>query len=103
MDTNVTSIIIVGILAVIALVAFFFFRQRTTVEVKGPLGTGLKVDASNQPAPSAPGVKGETIKSRKGGLTAHDETGHGVEVKDVDVEKDVDLKNLAAPKAPPPA
>ena len=103
MDTNLTYIIIVGILAVIALVAFFLFRQRTKIELKGPFGTELKVDATNKPTPPTPAVKGEDIKSRKGGLKAYDETGRGVEVKGVEVEKDVDLKSTADPKAPPPA
>ena len=103
MDTNLTYIIIVGIFAIIALVAFFQFRKRTKVDFNGPFGTGLKVDASNEPTPPTPAVKGENIKSRKGGLKAHDETGRGVDVKDVEVEKDVDLKSTADPKAPPSA
>ena len=48
MDTNLTYIIIVGILAVIALVAFFQFRKRTKVDINGPFGTGLKADATNK-------------------------------------------------------
>jgi hypothetical protein len=103
MDTNWMYVIIVLILAVIAIVAFFRFRHRTNIDVRGPFGTGVKVDAANEVTPPPATVKGEKITSRKGGLTAHNEVGGDVDVKDVDVEQDVDLKSTAIPKAPPPA
>lgn len=103
MDTNLMYVIIVIILAVIAIIALFRFRQRTRIDVQGPFGTGVKVDASNQTAPPTPALKAEDLKANKGGLKAHDETGRGVDVKKVEVEKDIDLKSTANPKAPPPA
>jgi hypothetical protein len=103
MDTNLMYLIVIGIFAVIVILAFLLFRQRTQVNLKGLFGTGLDVDASNQPAPPTPAIKAEDLKARKGGLKAHDETGRGVDVKQVEVEKDIDLKSTAAPKVPPPA
>lgn len=103
MDTNLTYIVIIGILAVLVILAFLLFRQRTRVTLKGPLGTVLDVEAANRAEPPTPAIKAEDLTARKGGLKAHDETGRGVDVKKVDVEKDIDLKSTADPKAPPPA
>ena len=67
------------------------FRQRGRFRVKGPFGTELDVDASNEPtpAPSAPGVKVEDAKAKKGGLMAEDRTGRGAEVRNVEVQDDI--------------
>ena len=103
MDTNLTYILLIGIFAVIVITAFLLFRQRTKINLKGPFGTGLDVDASNQAAPPTAAIKGENLTSRKGGLKAYNENGGGIDMKAVDVEKDIDLNSPSAPKAPPPA
>lgn len=103
MDKNVAYVLIVLIFAIIAIVAFFLFRRRTRIDVQGPFGTGVRVDGSNESTLPNPTVRGANIKSRTGGLTAHNETGGDVDVKDVEVDKDVDLKSTPAPKALPPA
>ncbi len=103
MDTNLTYLLLIGIFALIVITAFLLFRQRTKINLKGPFGTGLDVNASNQAAPPTPAIKGENLTSRKGGLKAQDENGRGIDVKTVDVEKDIELKSTYAPKALPPA
>lgn len=103
MNTNLTYLLIVGIFAIIVIIAFLLFRQRTKINLRGPFGTGLDVDASNHTIPPLPAIKAENLKALKGGLKAYDETGRGIDVKTVEVEKDIDLKSTADPKAHPPA
>ena len=95
MDT--TAAVIIALFALIIVAAFLVFRQRSRVEIKGPLDTGLKLDASNQPAPAVE-VKG--AKSAGGGLVADDRTGRGAKVEDVEVQDDI-LVSSAPPSEPP--
>jgi hypothetical protein len=85
---NNTAVIVIAIFAVIVIAAFFVFRRRAKVEIKGPLNTGLTLDASNEP-PISPAIRIEGAKSRGGGLTAEDGTGRGADVRDVDVQTDI--------------
>jgi hypothetical protein len=106
MDTTIA--VIIAIFALVAVAAFLVFRQRAKVRIKGPLGTGLEVDASNQPAPPTPGVRVEDAKSRKGGLVADDQTGRGADVRKVEVEDDILVSSTPpgerpGPKDEPPA
>ena len=98
MDT--TAIILIAVLACIAVAAFLFYRQRCRMEIKGPLNTSLKLDASNEPSAPTPAVKVEGAKSRAGGLVAQDRTGRGAEVKDVEVQEDIRVSST--PPARPP-
>jgi hypothetical protein len=100
-DTNTVLVIVIDIFAVIVIIAFLLYRTKAKVSVRGPLGTGLDVDASNEPAPLAPALTAEDIKSG-GDMTATDETGRGLKAKNVDAGKDVTLKTTG-PKDPPPA
>lgn len=97
MDINLTVTVVVIIFALIVVAAFIVFRQRGRVEIKGPGGTSLKFDGSNDPPPSTPAVNIEGAKSRKGGLIADDQTGRGVNLKDVDTQDDI-LATSAPPK-----
>ena len=100
MDT--TAIVVIAILALIVIAAFLVFRQRARVEIKGPLGTGLKLDASNDLPPLTPGVKVEAAKSRAGGLLAEDNTGRGADVKQVEVQDDILVSSTPPKKDPDP-
>lgn len=86
---NNTAVIVIAIFAMIVIAAFLVFRQRAKVEIRGPLNTGLKLDASNELLPISPGIKIEGAKSRGGGLTAEDGTGRGADVRDVEVQTDI--------------
>jgi hypothetical protein len=102
---NTTVAVVIALFALIVVAAFLVFRQRSKVGIKGPLGTGLELDASNQPAP---GVEVEDAKSRAGGLVADDQTGRGAKVKGVEVQDDILVSSTppheqAGPKAQPPA
>ena len=87
MDT--TSVIIIAIFALIAVAGFLVFRKRGKVEVKGPLGIELKLDASNEQSAPSPAVKIDGAKSKAGGLAAEDNTGRGVDVKNIEVKDDI--------------
>ena len=92
MDTTAT-IVIIAIFACIVIAAFLVYRSKAKVSVKGPLGTGLEIDASNQPptvpTPSQPGVQIEDATSKKGGILAQDQTGKGTVVRRVEVQDDI--------------
>jgi hypothetical protein len=88
----------VGILAVVAVIALLSFKHRGKVKLQGPGKLGLAVDGSN--GEQGPAIQAEGIRSRGGGLTATDATGKGVTVKDVVVQKDISLSTQAqGPKA----
>ena len=64
----------------------------------------MEMDATN-PLPR-PGVQAKNITSRRGGVTATDETGRGADVDTVDAHKDVNITSRPPqehlpPKAPP--
>jgi hypothetical protein len=78
-------------------------RSRPKAGIKGPFGTGLDVEASNdQPAPN-PGVIVNSAKSYAGGLKAADRTGRGANVKDVETYGDIEVTSGPNPKGHPPA
>jgi hypothetical protein len=86
-------IVIIALFAVVAVAAFFVFRHRAKVDIKGPLGTGLHINASNDPPPIDPAVVVEDAASRRGGLKADDETGRGAQVRRVEVDKDIEVSS----------
>ena len=89
MDATTGTIIIIALFAVIVVAAFLVFRQRGKVSIKGPLGTGLELDASNQPPATPPAVQVKNVKAKKGGLLAEDGTGRGVLVDGAEVQDDI--------------
>ena len=94
--------VVVGVLAIVVIGAFVLYRRRAKVDLKGPLGTRLRLDASNDPSPAPPGVSVQGATSRRGGLTAYDHTGRGAAVRDVEVEGDVDVQSKPPSAAPDP-
>lgn len=93
MDTNTTVILIIIIFALIIIGAFFRFRQRGKAEIKGPFGTSLSVQGSNEPSPQQAGITAKGITSREGGVLAEDNTGRGVFAESIDAKDDVLLSN----------
>ncbi len=82
------ALLTVAIFALLAIAAFRVFRQRAKIKIKGPVGTGFDMDASNDHA----AIKAEGVKSRSGGFSGVDSTGVGIDLKNVDVDKDVRVK-----------
>jgi hypothetical protein len=96
---NSTMIVVIGAFAVVVIVGLLIFR-RVRAKIKGPGGTGLEIDASNEPAGPSPAVRVSDAESRSGGLAARDETGRGVEVSKVEVERDITA--TSTPSRPDP-
>lgn len=61
----------------------------------------MEYEGSNVPPAPVPAIRGEGIQSRKGGLNAESETG-AIELKDVEVERDVDIRTRDHRKDPDP-
>jgi hypothetical protein len=81
-------IVVIVVFALVVIVGLLIFH-RVQAKIKGPMGTGLEIDASNEPASPSPAVKVSEAKSRSGGLAERDETGRGVVVGKVEVERDI--------------
>lgn len=89
-------------MALVAVAFFMVFRHRGKLKAQGPFNTRLELDGSNEPAPPAPGVRAEDLSSKEGGLTAHDESGRGVDVKRVQTKTDINLTTGSPEGRPPP-
>jgi hypothetical protein len=97
-------IIVVAVLAVVAIASFFVFRQRSKVEISGPLGTKVSIDGSNDPAPPTPGIKIGTAVSHGGSTVTEDHTGRGIVADRLEAQRDVrttlsQTENDPGPKA----
>jgi hypothetical protein len=88
MDISANVVLLISVFAFVVIVGLMISR-RVRAKIKGPGGTGLEIDASNEPASPSPAVRVSEAKSRSGGLAARDETGRGVEVSKVEVERDI--------------
>jgi hypothetical protein len=100
MDNPTMIVLVIVLFALVVIAAYQHYRKRVKVKIHGPAGTGLELEASDESATPAPGVKVTDAKSRSGGLTARDETGRGVEVNKVEVERDITA--TSAPLKPDP-
>ena len=102
MDTQTLAVVVVGIF--VLLVIFLSLRRnRIKAGIKGPFGTAVDVDASDDhPAPNQ-GVNVTDARSHAGGLKAADRTGRGANVKDVETYGDIEVTSDPNPKDGPPA
>ena len=92
-DGNTVIALVAACFVFVALFAVLKYRQRTKVDIKGPLGTGLHVEGSNDTSPPPSGVRARRITSHEGSVAAHDLTGRGVDAEDVIAQSDVELRN----------
>ena len=93
MDTNTMIVLVIALFAVIVLAAFIIYRQRARVNIKGPGGLGLGLDAYNDKQPSAPGIQMEDAKAVKGSVRASNEMGDGVAMRRVEAGQDIEATN----------
>jgi hypothetical protein len=96
MDINTTILIIIAIFAVVAITAFFMYRSKAKVEIKGPSEFGLKIDASNETPGPTPAIKLEDAKSSEGGILMEDSTSRGIDAKRLEAKGDI----LASSRSP---
>lgn len=88
---NFSLVAVVAILALVVVAMLLVFRSRAKIDLKGPGGTGLKMDASNEPTPPTPAIDLEGVKSKSGKVTVTDETARGIKGKDISGDKGVDV------------
>ena len=91
MDKTTAILIALGILALVFIAFFAVFRTTGKGKIKGPFGTGIEVEGSNEPQ-SKSGVTVEDAQA-KGNVRAKDETGQGVTAKKLKAGGDIDLTN----------
>jgi hypothetical protein len=108
MDSATIALIALAVLALVAIAGFRVYRKKVKVGIKGPGGTGLDFEGSNEGDPDRrdpdrPGVRVKDVRSHEGGLTAADRTGRGADVEGADVKKDIRVSSDPGPKAGPPA
>ena len=101
MDNSTMILLVIIAFALVVIVGLLIFR-RVRAKIRGPLGTGVEIDASNEPASPSPAVRVSEAKSRSGGVTARDETGRGVEMSKVKAERDITATSTP-PKPDPKA
>lgn len=102
MDNPTMIVLVIVVFVLVAIAAYQVYRRRAHVKIKGPLGTEVEIDASNEPSAPSAAVKVTDAKSRSGGLIARDEGGRGVEVSRVEVERDITATS-SPPKPNPKA
>lgn len=96
MDT--AAVAVVGILAIVLVVAFGVYRAGLKGRIRGPFGTELEVGGSNRQEAVPPAIEVNGVKSRKGKARLEDTTGRGVKGRDIDAHGDVDIHS-GAPSA----
>jgi hypothetical protein len=96
-STNTTSVIIIAIFACIVIAAFIVYRKRGKINIRGPLGTGLEIDASNETKHQATGIKADGVVSQSGKVQIIENTGQGIESKDIFAKQDVLISSNSTP------
>jgi len=99
MDTVTFFIVaIIAVFACIVIAAFLVFRKRGKVDIRGPIGTGLKIDVSNESSPPTPAVMVQSVVSKGGGVNISDQTGRGADVRGVEAQRDVSISSAPPAK-----
>src|SRR5262249_41360747 len=97
---DTTTVIVMGLFALVIIVAAIRFRHHIKVGFRGPGNMGIDLDASNPL--SRPGALAKKITSRRGTVTVTDETGRATEVDTVHAYKDVNISTRLPQENPPP-
>jgi hypothetical protein len=93
MDTNTMIVLVIAIFAVLVLAAFFIYRQRAKVNINGPHGIGLGLDASNDQTTTSTGAIIEDAKTTEGNVRSVDETGSGAVIRRAEAKGDIEAIN----------
>lgn len=88
MTNTQLALAVTAVFSLVAIVALYLFRNRVKLQMKGPAGVEMKLDADNDRSRA---ISAHDIVSRKGGLIASDTTGAGIDLARVDVETDVQV------------
>jgi type IV secretory pathway TrbL component len=64
MDKVTAAVVVVGVFGLIIIAFVFRFRNKGKAQIKGPFGTGLKVEGENAPGPAA--VRKHQVEENEG-------------------------------------
>lgn len=92
MDISLAAVIVLVTLAVVSVISLLIFRWKNRIRIKGPFDTSLEIEGSNENTRQMPAIRATNVESRRGGLTAHDSSGEGIEIENVKVQEDIDLR-----------
>jgi len=92
-----TAVLIIVVLALVAIASFVVYQRRAKVEIKGPFGTGLTVDSSNEKPAAPPDLLIKKMESTEGGFLLDQEPGEKTAIEEVKVKDDILINRKAAP------
>jgi hypothetical protein len=87
MDNNTVLVVVIALFALVLIVALIAFRKRVRGSIEGPMGTKMRLDASNPQTPL--GATIEDAKSHGGNVIADDQTGRGAAVRRAEAQQDI--------------
>ena len=98
MDTTTAAVIVIVVVLFGLIILGFVWRYRTKgkAQIKGPFGTGLKVEGENAPGP---GVRLKDAQAG-GSIRAQDATGRGADAEKLNAKGDIEVTSSSGP--PPP-
>ena len=101
MNTTTAVVIVVGLFGLIILGFVWRYRTKGKAQIKGPFGTGLKVEGENAPGLGAP-APGVRLKDAQAGgnIRAQDATGRGADAEKLKAKGDIEVTSSAG--LPPP-
>lgn len=88
MDTNIATILIIALFALIIVGGFLVYRKRSKIDINTPLGS-LHMESSNEETLAKLGIVIEDAVSRGGGILTENTTGTSTEIRRVDVQDDI--------------
>ena len=96
MDINTLLLLLLIVLAIVAIAGFISYRRRSRLSIKGPLGTGMEMEGSNEVAPQNPAIKTGDIKAGQDARLL-DETEKGINTRDIEAARDLEIRASTRP------
>ena len=112
MDNNTLIALVIVLFVLVLIAAFALYRSRVKARITGPFGTGVDLDASNDPPPSSepgrPGIEASRLKAGRGNVEVVTQRGKDMKVDDVEAGQDISIRDEQVspdpdPKDGPPA
>ena len=102
MDSTLAIVIVAALIVGLLLFGLSRFRRLGKFRLKFPWGFDAEFEGSNERATPQPAINIERAESRHGGLDAADETGHGVDLRDIAVRRDIRASSRQSGREPDP-
>ncbi|TAK92733.1 MAG: hypothetical protein EPO07_19145 [Verrucomicrobia bacterium] len=97
MDITTGNVVVTSILALVFVAFFAVFRSRGKGKIKGPWGTGIDVEGSNEPQPTR-------VKEVEAGgnVRVTESSGRGVDASRLKAQGDVEISSSSSGGTSPP-